>query len=240
REGDAVVDLAELGDLRRGAGLLVHELVAGEAEHPQPPVAVALVQRLQPGVLRREPAPAGRVDHQDHGAEVLRERLGAARDGGGGEVGESRHVPIVARAGETSGGARGRALDRPWAGPPAGAGPVPPAPRTTTAPPHRGLVHILATSLLFAPTCENDGCMTISPHVLGPEGESSAQALLDGLREQGPEALAAALGDLAHLLQEIARDPGRGFALEGRARRDITDLLGNLQDCASAMDALEA
>ena len=82
--------------------------------------------------------------------------------------------------------------------------------------------------------------MTISPHVLGPEGESSAQALLDGLREQGPEALAAALGDLAHLLQEIARDPGRGFALEGRARRDITDLLGNLQDCASAMDALEA
>src|SRR5699024_12722626 len=82
--------------------------------------------------------------------------------------------------------------------------------------------------------------MTISPHVLGPEGESSAQALLDGLREQGPEALAAALRDLAHLLQEIARDPGRGFALERRARRDITDLLGNLQDCASAMDAREA
>src|SRR5699024_2342738 len=82
--------------------------------------------------------------------------------------------------------------------------------------------------------------MTISPHVLGPEGESSAQALLDGLREQGPEALAAALGDLAHLLQEIARDPGRGFALEGRARQDVTDLLGNLQGCASALDALEA
>ena len=77
--------------------------------------------------------------------------------------------------------------------------------------------------------------MTISPHVLGPEGESSAQALLDGLREQGPEALAAVLGDLAHLLQEIARDPGRGFTLEGRARQDVTDLLGNLQGCASAM-----
>src|SRR5699024_12388302 len=134
-------------------------------------------------------------------------------------------------------------------GPPAGAGPVPPAPRTTTAPaaprtttapPHRGLVHILAASLLFAPTCENDGCMTISPHVLGPEGESSAQALLDGLRAQGPEALAAALGDLAHLLQEIARDPGRGLALAGRARRGITDLTGNPQAGASAVGALRA
>src|SRR5699024_9873801 len=92
------------------------------------------------------------------GAEVLRERLGAARDGGGGEVGESRHVPIVARAGETSGGARGRALGRPWTGPPAGAGPVPPAgppappttaapaaPRPTPAPPHsRGVASLRA------------------------------------------------------------------------------------------------
>ncbi|WP_245851210.1 HNH endonuclease [Brachybacterium vulturis] len=82
--------------------------------------------------------------------------------------------------------------------------------------------------------------MTSSPNVLGPEGEISAQALLDGLRAQGPAALAEALGDLAHLLQEIAGDPGEAFEIAGRARGDVTDLLGNLQACASAMDALEA
>ncbi|WP_394213924.1 DUF222 domain-containing protein [Brachybacterium vulturis] len=82
--------------------------------------------------------------------------------------------------------------------------------------------------------------MTSSPHAAGPEGEFSAQALLDGLRAQGPAALAAALGDLAHLLQEIAGDPGEAFEIAGRARGEVTDLLGNLQACASAMDALEA
>ncbi|MDN5899653.1 MAG: HNH endonuclease [Brachybacterium sp.] len=82
--------------------------------------------------------------------------------------------------------------------------------------------------------------MTSSPRVPGPEGEFSPQALLDGLREQGPAALSEALGDLAHLLQEIAGDPGEAFALEGRARREFTTLLGNLQACASAMEALEA
>src|SRR5699024_2447107 len=118
--------------------------------------------------------------------------------------------------------------------------PGPRAGRAVTAPPRHGLVHISVTPLRFAPTCGNDGPMTISPDVVGPEGESSAGALGGGLREQGPEARAAALGDLAHLLQEIARDPGGGFALEGRARQDVTDLLGNLQGCASALDALEA
>src|SRR5699024_2643956 len=108
------------------------------------------------------------------------------------------------------------------------------------APPQHELVHISVTPLRFAPTCGDDGPMTLSPHVLGPEGESSARALLDDLREQGPEALAAASGDIAHLLQERARDTGRGNALEGRARQDVTDLLGNLQGCASALDALEA
>ena len=82
--------------------------------------------------------------------------------------------------------------------------------------------------------------MTSSTHVLGTDGEFSAQALLDALRQQGPAALAEALGDLAHLLQEVAGDPGAAFDLEGNDRREFTDLLGNLQVCASAMDALEA
>ena len=97
REGDPVVHLAELGDLGIGAGLLVHELVAGEAEHRQAPLPEALVQLLQPGVLGREPAATGGVDHEHHGAEVLGELLLLAGEGGGGEVGESRHGSIVAR-----------------------------------------------------------------------------------------------------------------------------------------------
>lgn len=82
--------------------------------------------------------------------------------------------------------------------------------------------------------------MTSTQHVLGPEGELSPQVLLDGLRGQGPAALSEALGDLAHLLQEIAGDPGEAFTLEGRARGEFAVLLGNLQACASAMDVLEA
>lgn len=81
--------------------------------------------------------------------------------------------------------------------------------------------------------------MTISPRIPGPGGELSPQAFLDGLRQEGPTALAEALGDLAHLLQEIARDPGVVFELAGNARGDFTDLLGNLQACAGAMDMLE-
>ena len=65
REGHPVVDLAELLDLAVVTGLLMHELVAGKAEDDQALVAVLLVERLQPVVLRGEPAPAGRVDDQD-------------------------------------------------------------------------------------------------------------------------------------------------------------------------------
>ncbi|GAA4519243.1 HNH endonuclease signature motif containing protein [Brachybacterium paraconglomeratum] len=82
--------------------------------------------------------------------------------------------------------------------------------------------------------------MTNSSGTSGPEGEHSPQAFLDGLRQAGPAALAEALGDLAHLLQEIAGDPGDAFELAGRARRDFTNLLGNLQACVGAMDVLEA
>jgi hypothetical protein len=64
-EGDAVVDLAELLDIVIGAGLLVAELVAGEAENDEV-VWVLLVdglpQLLKAGVLRGEAALGGRVD----------------------------------------------------------------------------------------------------------------------------------------------------------------------------------
>ena len=82
--------------------------------------------------------------------------------------------------------------------------------------------------------------MTISPHLTGPGGEFSPQALLDALRESGTTALAEALGDLAVLLRELAGDPGAVFELEGRARGDFTHLLGTLQECLGALDALEA
>ena len=82
--------------------------------------------------------------------------------------------------------------------------------------------------------------MTISPYVPGSGGEHSSQALLDGLRAAGPAALAAALGDLALLLQELAGDPGQALAIEGSARRDVAEVLANLQAGAAAMDAIEA
>ena len=52
REGDAEVPLAEGGDLGVVARLLVAELVAGEAEDLQPLGPVALVEGLEPLVLR--------------------------------------------------------------------------------------------------------------------------------------------------------------------------------------------
>ena len=82
--------------------------------------------------------------------------------------------------------------------------------------------------------------MSTAPNPLGPEGETSRQALLAAVRAGGPRALAEALGDLAHLLQEFAGDPGAAFELEGGERAEFADLLGNLQACAGAMDSLEA
>ena len=93
REGDAVVDLAELLDLGLGAGLLAPELVAGEAEDDEALVAQLLVERLQPLVLGREAARAGGVDDEDDLAGVLGEVALLAGEGRGGEVGEGGHAP---------------------------------------------------------------------------------------------------------------------------------------------------
>lgn len=60
-EGDAVVQLAEAGDLFFGAGFLAQKLVAGEADDNEL-VLVFVVQFLQRFVLRREAAFGGDVD----------------------------------------------------------------------------------------------------------------------------------------------------------------------------------
>src|SRR5699024_8927463 len=95
REVDTEVDRAELGDLGLAAGLLMHELVAGETHHHQALIAELLVQLLQALVLRRESALAGGVDHQHHRTEVIGEIDTVAVDRRGLEVRKSCHAPIV-------------------------------------------------------------------------------------------------------------------------------------------------
>ena len=106
RELHAEFGLAEVRDLLLGAGLLRAELVAREAEDDEAVVAVLLVQRLEPGVLRGEAAPAGGVDDEHDPAGVVGQGLLLAGEGAGGEVGEAGHAchrrtgprPVRARA----------------------------------------------------------------------------------------------------------------------------------------------
>ena len=60
------------------------------------------------------------------------------------------------------------------------------------------------------------------------------------LRQAGPLGVAEALGDLSHLLRELAGDPGIAFDLDGTVREDFSSLLGNLREAGSALEALEA
>ena len=55
------------------AGLLLAELVAREAEHGEPLVAVGLLQALEALVLGGQPALRGHVDHQQRLAAVVAE-----------------------------------------------------------------------------------------------------------------------------------------------------------------------
>jgi hypothetical protein len=66
RERHTVAGGAELLDLLGAARLLPAELVAREPGHREAPAGVPLVQLLQPGVLRGEPALGGDVD-DEHG-----------------------------------------------------------------------------------------------------------------------------------------------------------------------------
>jgi hypothetical protein len=81
REGDAVVPGAELLDLCFAARLLLPELITGEAEHHKTPVHEFVVERLQPLVLRREPALARDIDDEQRLATVVVHLLQLAVDG---------------------------------------------------------------------------------------------------------------------------------------------------------------
>src|SRR5690606_18166700 len=59
RKADAEADRAEIGDFAVTARFLGAELVAGKAQHHQPPRPVVLPEAFKPFVLRRETATAG-------------------------------------------------------------------------------------------------------------------------------------------------------------------------------------
>ena len=90
-ERDAVLLLAEGGDLLLGAGFLPAELVAREPEDGEALVGVAVVDPLEAGVLRREAALRRGVHHQHDRTLVRREVDRRAVDIRGLEVVERRH-----------------------------------------------------------------------------------------------------------------------------------------------------
>ncbi len=71
RKGDVVRGRAELLDLLIGAGLLLTEVVGGEADDDQALFLVLFVDRFQAFVLRRVAALAGDVNDQDDLALVI-------------------------------------------------------------------------------------------------------------------------------------------------------------------------
>src|SRR6478672_4415574 len=70
RKRDAVVGRAEVADLLFASRLLMTELIAWESEHREAFVLEAIVQLLQPGVLRREAALAGDIDDEQRLAAI--------------------------------------------------------------------------------------------------------------------------------------------------------------------------
>src|SRR3984957_1629723 len=94
REGHAIGSRAELRDLLGGAGLLPHELVAGEADDRETAVAVGLLQALETLVLGGEPALGRNVDEQQRLALVLAQRRVVALEGVDGNVVESHAATL--------------------------------------------------------------------------------------------------------------------------------------------------
>ena len=85
-EGDAIVQPAELDDLFVGAGLLMAELVAGEAYDDEALVLVLLVEGLEAVVLGSEAALGRGVDDQEDFAFIVGEFHIRPVVGDGGEV----------------------------------------------------------------------------------------------------------------------------------------------------------
>src|SRR5262249_62220569 len=86
REGDPVVHRAELLDLFRAAGLLLPELIAGEADDREAAFAELIVQPLQARILRGQPALRRDVHHEEGVAGQVAERRVLAAEGFHGYV----------------------------------------------------------------------------------------------------------------------------------------------------------
>ncbi len=106
REVDVEAAFAELLDGVGGARLLPAEIVAGHAQDHQPLGLVLVVERLQPGILGREAALRGGIDHQHHLAAELGQRQCCAVDRLEGEIiggrclGRKRHGTHQEKAGQ--------------------------------------------------------------------------------------------------------------------------------------------
>src|SRR5690606_25232898 len=95
-EGDAVVDPAELLDLLVGAGVLLLELVAGEADDGEATVPVLLVEGFEALELGREAAFRGGVDDEEDVAFEVAKGLVVASGGLDGEIVDGHEAPFRA------------------------------------------------------------------------------------------------------------------------------------------------
>jgi hypothetical protein len=91
-EGDAVIDLTGLGDLRRITRFLPTKLIAREPEDDKTLVFVGLIEVFQTGILRRKAALAGSVYHQYYLFAVVGHGQGLPPKGIGGERIEWAHT----------------------------------------------------------------------------------------------------------------------------------------------------
>lgn len=71
------------------------------------------------------------------------------------------------------------------------------------------------------------------------DAQPPAQETLAALRAGGPSALAELLGDVDHLLSEVATAPKAMFSPHGRARAEYKNLLDMVHAARSALEVLE-
>ena len=95
REGYAVVDAAEFGNLLVAARLLVSKLVARETDDDQPAVLIFLIKGLQSVILRGESAFGGGVDYKENLTFELGEIQFSALVGQGLEIVNLCHIFII-------------------------------------------------------------------------------------------------------------------------------------------------
>ena len=99
READGIVDRTELCDVLFCSGFLAGEVIGREAENDETALLVALIERLEAGVLRGETAFGGDVDDEQNLAAEGVEGGGIAGQGCERDVINLRHSAIIARCG---------------------------------------------------------------------------------------------------------------------------------------------